>query len=198
MNSDDWDKRYREKKLVWSAGPNQFLVQELASMPVGRALDLACGEGRNAIWLAEQGWKVVASDYSPVAIEKAKARCSKLGLAVELRVADAAAKVDGLFDLVAIFYLHLPREENKAVLRQAVTSLAPGGTLLYLGHDVRNIAEGIGGPQDPTILYGPVEIASLLPTLEIEKAETIRRPVEREGTTHDALDVLVRARCKGN
>lgn len=195
MNSDDWDKRYREKELVWSAGPNQFLVQEVAGMQPGRALDLACGEGRNAIWLAEQGWKVVASDYSPVAIEKAKARCAELGLAVDLRVADAAAELAGQFDLVAIFYLHLPREENKAVLRQATARLAPGGTLLYLGHDARNIAEGIGGPQDPAILYGPDEIASLLPTLEIEKAETIRRPVDRDGTTQDALDVLVRARA---
>jgi SAM-dependent methyltransferase len=193
MNSRDWDKRYREKELVWSAGPNQFLVQEVATMAAGRALDLACGEGRNAIWLAEQGWQVAASDYSPVAIEKAKARCAELKLDVDLKVADAAAEASGEFDLVALFYLHLPRDENRAVLANACTALAPGGTLLYVGHDARNIEEGIGGPQDPTILYSPDEITALLPTLAIQRAETIQRPVQREDKTYQALDLLVRA-----
>lgn len=193
MNSQDWDQRYREKELVWSAGPNQFLVHEVSGMAVGRALDLACGEGRNAIWLAEEGWKVVASDYSPVAIEKAKARASDLGLDIDFKISDAAAQVSGTFDLVALFYLHVPRRENQAVLANACAALGPGGTLLYVGHDARNIKEGIGGPQDPSILYGPTEIAALLPTLKIERAETITRAVQRDDKTYQALDLLVRA-----
>jgi SAM-dependent methyltransferase len=193
MNSDFWDARYREKELVWSAGPNRFLVEEIEGITPGRALDLACGEGRNAFWLAQQGWQVTATDYSPVAIEKAKERQTELGLDMDFHVADATAPPGGPFDLIAIFYLHLPREENRKVLEHALAALAPGGTLLYVGHDERNIEEGIGGPQEPSILYGPEEIKSLLADLKIERAETVERPVEKEGKTHQALDILVRA-----
>jgi SAM-dependent methyltransferase len=196
MKSEDWDKRYREKELVWSAGPNQFLVTETAGLKPGQALDLACGEGRNAIWLAQQGWTVSASDYSEVAIEKARGRCEELGLPIHLRVQDATTPIEGLFDLIAIFYLHLPREENKRVLAHACAALAPGGTLLYVGHDARNIEEGVGGPQEPSILYGPEEIRALLGDLHIDKAETVRRPVEKDGGTQYALDILVKAHSK--
>ena len=193
MNSQDWDKRYQEKELVWSAGPNRFLVEEIEGMQPGRALDLACGEGRNAIWLAEHGWQVSASDFSGVAIDKAKARASELGLDIDFSVADATNPQGEHFDLIILFYVHLPREENRQMLEHASAALAPGGTLLYVGHDERNIKEGVGGPQDPSILYGPDEIRSLLPSLQVERAETIPRPVEKEGGTKNALDILVRA-----
>ena len=70
MDADGWNRRYAEKELVWSAGPNRFLAAEAADLAPGRALDLACGEGRNALWLAEQGWRVTAVDFSGVAVEK--------------------------------------------------------------------------------------------------------------------------------
>ncbi len=193
MQSQDWDKRYREKTLVWSAGPNRFLVEELEGMSPGRALDLACGEGRNALWLAEQGWQVTASDYSKVAIEKAKTRAQELTLDIDFSVADATDSLDEKFDLIIVFYLHLPREDNMSILKNACAALAPGGTLLYVGHDARNIEEGVGGPQVPSILYGPEEICSLLGDLHIDRAETVRRAVEKDGKTQYALDVLVRA-----
>jgi SAM-dependent methyltransferase len=193
VNHQDWDKRYQEKEMVWSAAPNRFLVEEIAGTPPGRALDLACGEGRNAIWLAEQGWQVSASDFSGVAIAKANARASELGLDIRFSIADATAPLHEKFDLIIVFYLHLPRDENQKVLEHACAALAPGGTLLYVGHDERNIQEGVGGPQDPAILYGPEEIQSLLPSLQVERAETVHRPVETLGVTRDALDILVRA-----
>ena len=193
MNKHDWDERYREKKLIWSAGPNRCLVEEVVGMNPGRALDVACGEGRNAIWLAEQGWKVSAFDYSSVAIDKAKARCTELSLDMDLRVADATAARPGKFDLILFFYLHLPRDKNRQALAQAVSALAPGGTLLYVGHDQRNIKEGFGGPQDPSVLCGPEEISGLLSELQVQRAETIVRTVEKDGVTHKALDLLVRA-----
>jgi hypothetical protein len=112
---------------------------------------------------------------------------------MDIHVADATDPIEGEFDLIAIFYLHLPRDENRQVLQHALAALAPGGTLLYVGHDERNIKEGIGGPQDPAILYGPAEISELLGELKIERAETVERPVEKEGVTHKALDILVRA-----
>ncbi len=193
MQSQDWDKRYAEKDLVWSAGPNRFLVEEIADMKPGRALDLACGEGRNAIWLAEQGWQVTATDYSPVAIEKAQARARELDLDIDFRVADATSPLSKAYDLVIVFYLHLPRPENAMAVSHAAGALAPLGTFLYVGHDERNIKEGVGGPQDPSILYGPEEIRELLKELQVDRAETIGRPVEKEGGMVDALDILVRA-----
>jgi len=193
VNSNDWDKRYQEKKLVWSAGPNQFVVSETQGLRPGRALDVACGEGRNAIWLAEQGWTVSAFDYSPVAIEKARARSTELGLDIDWQVADATTDIRGAFDLILYQYLHLPRESMQASLALASQALAPGGTLHIVGHDRRNIEEGIGGPQDANILYGPEDLVALLPELHIERAETVVRQVEKPEGTRQALDVLVRA-----
>ncbi len=194
MNSRDWDKRYQEKKLVWSAGPNQFVESEVASLAPGRALDVACGEGRNALWLADQGWTVTALDYSPVAIEKAKARSSEIGANITWQVADATTDIDGRYDLILYAYLHLPRAQTERSLALAKQALAPGGTLLIVGHDIRNIEEGIGGPQDASILFGPHDFEAMLTGLEIEAAETVERPVNKEGQVHQALDVLVRAR----
>ena len=193
MNSDDWDKRYQEKKLVWSAGPNQFLVNEVTGLSPGRALDVACGEGRNALWLAERGWDVTAFDFSPVAIEKARARSAEVGANIDWRVADATADIDGTYDLILYLYLHLPREQIKASLALAKKALAPGGTLLIVGHDIRNIKEGIGGPQDASILFGPQDFEAMLADLQIEKAETVKREVRKDDQVYYALDVLVRA-----
>src|SRR5690242_10217857 len=105
MKRDEWDARYAAVELVWSAGPNQFLVAELAEagLSPGRALDVACGEGRNAIWLAAQGWQVTAADFSRVAIDKARARSDE----VDWQVADVVewSPPAQAFDLVIVFYL---------------------------------------------------------------------------------------------
>ncbi len=193
MQSADWDARYREKKLVWSAGPNQFVAAEVKGLSAGRALDLACGEGRNALFLAEQGWQVTASDFSPVAIEKARARSEELGLQISWRVADATEPQQGPFDLILLAYLHLPRDQTRAVMAWAQEALAPSGTLLIVGHDIRNIDEGIGGPQDRSILFGPDDFCRMLPDLHIVRAETVTREVRKDEAVHSALDVMVRA-----
>ncbi len=194
MNSNDWDKRYEKKELVWSAGPNQFVVDEVSGLAPGRVLDVACGEGRNALWLCEQGWQVTAFDYSPVAIDKARTRASELELTIDWQVADATTDTQGEYELILFIYLHLPIEQTKKSLALASSALAPGGTLLLIGHDARNIKEGIGGPQDPNILFGPDELRTMLPDLTIERAETVKRNVDKRGETHHALDVLIRAR----
>ena len=194
MNCSDWDERYREKDLVWSAGPNQFVVAEVSELQPGRALDVACGEGRNALWLAESGWQVTALDYSSVAIEKAQARACELNLEIDWRVGDATRDVVGEYDLILYLYLHLPLEQMERSLALATRALAPDGMLLLVGHDLRNIEEGIGGPQDASILFGPEDLVAMLPSLQIERAETVKRPITKDGETHHALDVLVRAR----
>ena len=194
MNRDDWNRRYAERQLLWSEGPNRLLAAEAAALAPGRALDLACGEGRNAIWLAERGWKVTAVDFAEVALDKARRLADARGVELELVLADL---VDWrpprlAYDLVVVLYLQLPRAERQLVLGRAAAAVAPGGTALLLGHDARNLDEGHGGPGDPTVLWTAAAVASELRGLEVERAETVLREVE--GADRPALDTLVRAR----
>jgi SAM-dependent methyltransferase len=194
VRREDWDKRYAGKELLWSAAPNRFLVAEASELEPGRALDLACGEGRNAVWLAELGWHVTGVDYSSVAIEKARERAARDGYDVELVCADLVEYEPsaGAHDLVLVLYLHVPKHERRLILTRAAAALAPGGTFLLVGHDLTNPIDGVGGPSDTSLLYTPADIAAELPGLEIEKAERVLREVEGEG--RPAIDALVRAR----
>lgn len=196
MDSSGWDERYRSTDLVWGAGPNRFLVEEASSLTPGRALDIACGEGRNAIWLAEQGWAAVGVDFSAVALEKARRLAAERGVDVDWVCADVTAwEPPGVFDLVVVMYVHLPQAGRRAVLARAAGAVAPGGTLLVVGHDITNIAEGHGGPQDPAVLYGPDDVVADIGTdLRVERAERVRRAVPTSEGEVAAIDVLVRAR----
>ena len=196
MRREDWDRKYSAVENLWSARPNRFLVAEVENLPPGRALDLACGEGQNAIWLATLGWEVVGVDFSEVAIAKGKTRAERDGVVVDLAVADLLEYEPeaGAYDLVLLLYLHLSPQERRLVLERASTALAPGGTLVLVGHHLANMTEGVGGPSDPTIHFTPDEIVSELPGLEIEKAERVFRDVR--GEERPAIDALVRARRK--
>ena len=197
MRREDWDRRYAAVENLWSAKPNRFLAAEVSGLEPGRALDLACGEGQNAIWLATHGWIVTAVDYSEVAIEKARARAARDGVAVELHCADLVdyEPEAAAFDLVLVLYLHIPADDRRGVLERATAALAPGGTFVLIGHDLLNLTEGVGGPSDPDLLSTPDEIASELAGLAIEKAERVLRDVD--GEERDAIDLLVRARKPG-
>jgi SAM-dependent methyltransferase len=194
VRREDWDRRYAEKENLWSVKPNRFLVAEAESLPPGHALDLACGEGQNAIWLAGLGWDVLGVDYSEVAIAKARARAERDGVAAEFVVADLLELEPELdaYELVLVLYLHVRVEERRLVLSRASRALAPGGTLLLVGHDLLNLTEGVGGPSDSSLLCTPDEIAKELPGLVIEKAERVFRDVA--GADRPAIDALVRAR----
>ena len=195
MQREDWDRRYSSVENLWSVKPNRFLVGEAADLSPGRALDLACGEGQNAIWLATLGWDVVGVDFSEAAIAKARSRAERDGVHIELACADLLEYegATGAFDLVLLLYLHVPEAERRQVLTKAGGALAPGGTLVLVGHDLTNVTDGVGGPSDPALLYTPDQIAGELPgDLEIEKAERVLREVD--GEESDAVDALVRAR----
>lgn len=194
MKRERWDERYAEQPLVWGRAPNRFVERELEHLPPGRALDLACGEGRNAIWLAERGWEVVAVDFSTVATERALSLARQQGVAIEVVCADVlAGGVEGPFALVLLAYLQLPAAERARVLEIAVEALAPGGTLLLVAHDRRNVTEGHGGPADPELCWTPDEIVEKLGSgFSIDRADTEQRDVE--GAPRPALDTLVRAR----
>jgi SAM-dependent methyltransferase len=193
---EDWNRRYAEREFVWTAQPNRFLVAETADLPAGRALDLACGEGRNAVWLAEHGWQVTAVDFSDVGLATARRLAASRGVAVEWVLADLleCRPERAAFDLVAILYLQLPAERRRVVLERAAEALAPGGTLLVVGHDLLNLTEGHGGPRNAAVLFTPEDVVREVGGLEIERAERVRRPVALEEGEVEAIDALVRAR----
>lgn len=195
MSREDWDRRYATPALIWSGEPNRFLREEVEGMTPGRALDLACGEGRNAVWLASRGWDVTGVDFSARALQKARDLAAGRGVAVRLVEADLAAYAPepGSADLVVVLYLHLPAPERAGVLARAAAALAPGGAILVVGHDLRNATEGHGGPRDPAILTTPEAVAAELPGLVVERAERVRRPVATEAGEAEAIDTLVRA-----
>lgn len=194
MDSSEWDARYAAAPdLVWTGEPNRFVVEELADRRPGRALDLAAGEGRNAVWLAGRGWRVTAVDFSGVAVRRGGGLARDRGVEVDWRVVDVREYQPpaGEFDVVLIAYLHLPQADFVGVLGRAVTAVAPGGTLLVVGHDVANLIDGVGGPQDPAVLYTPEAVVAHLDGLRVRRAETARRPVRAEERTVDALDTVV-------
>jgi SAM-dependent methyltransferase len=193
---EDWNARYATKELVWTAEPNRLFATEVEGLEPGRALDVACGEGRNAVWLAERGWTVTGVDFSEVALAKAEQLAASRGVQVEWMLADVVEHEfePGSYDLVAVLYLQLPHDALAQAIRSAASAVAPGGTLLVIGHDARNLAEGHGGPKDPSVLYTPADVAAELGELVVERAETVRRTVPLEGGEAVALDAFVRAR----
>ena len=196
MKAAEWDQRYRAADLVWGAGPNRWVERELARLPPGRALDVACGEGRNALWLAARGWQVTALDFSAAALDKGRLLESRetLRTPVDWVHADATTYPPAAdVDLALLCYLHLPRPEFQAALGHAADALGPGGTLLVIGHDSTNVDAGTGGPQDPAVLFTAADVmADLASTdLVIEHAEAVHRPVP--GADRPAIDALVRA-----
>ncbi len=131
MSAGDWDARYAGSDLVWGAGPNVWVERETSGLPPGTALDMACGERRNSLWLAAQGWRVTGVDFSPEAIRKAETVGA--GQPVTWLCADATGlQLPLLFDLVLMVYLQLPQPERSAALGSGWALLAPGGTLLVI------------------------------------------------------------------
>ncbi len=196
MDQSQWNELYASTELVWTAEANRFVVEELAGLAAGRALDLGTGEGRNAIWLAERGWQVTAVDFSAVGLAKAAALEARRGVTgVRWVEADLREYQPGpaAYDLVLLAYIHLPPDEFAALLQRAASALAPGGTLLVVGHDVDNIAHGHGGPQDARILHRAQDVVAALPGLAIQRAEQARRPVLTGDGERTAIDSVVRA-----
>ncbi len=196
MDATTWDKRYGSGR-VWSLEPNKFFAEaiehlEASGVVPGRAVDLACGEGRNAVWLAGRGWTVTGVDFSKVGVETGRVGAEAEGVAVDWVVADL---VDwdlgtGCWDLVAHVYLHWPTALREPFLARCAAAVAPGGHLVVVGHDRDNIEHGHGGPQDPDVLTTPTEMAEIFVKagFEIVRAETLLRPVALEGGHGEAAE----------
>lgn len=201
MDAAEWDARYTKHELVWGAGPNRSVAEELAELPAGQALDVACGEGRNAIWLASRGWQAVGVDFSTTGLQRATRLAAEAGVAdrTEFLRGDVIGDPlpQGSFDAIVVAYLQVPADQRRRALRFAAEGLAPGGTLLVVAHDSANLAEGYGGPQDPAVLYTPSDVVADLhdlSCLSVEKDERVLRQVETPDGERTAIDVLVRVR----
>lgn len=194
----EWDRRYAGSELLWTAQPNRFLVAETSDLPAGRALDLATGEGRNAVWLAQQGWQVVGVDFSRVGLTKAAQLAADRGVEVDWVEADLREyrPEPRTIDLVLIFYLQVPKVDRQSILSAGAAAVAVGGTLLLVAHDSSNLEHGHGGPKDANVLYTPEDVVRDLEGsgLQIERAAVVERRVHTPEGERTALDSLVRAR----
>jgi len=200
MPDAEWDARYREREgSMWSGRPNGRLVAEVADLAPGRALDVGCGEGADAIWLARVGWNVVAIDVSDVALERARTAGEQAGAPpVEWVCADALqTPLPGRsFDLVSMQYPALPKSAGDAAMATLLDTVRPGGLLLAVYHDLddehREHMKSRG--VDPSDYFGVDDISRLLGddfTVELHAIEPRVDPPP--GTPHIA-DVVLRAR----
>lgn len=192
-----WEERYGSGGM-WSGRPNAQLVAETADLAPGRALDAGCGEGADAMWLAGQGWRVTAVDFSEVALGRARERSA--GLDVEWRRADLTTWTPepGAYDLVSAQFVHLPTLVE--MYARLATGVAPGGTLLLVGHDPTDDA-GPHRPQIPGMFFTADEAAGLLDPRDWDVVVAGTREREghghghgQEGTPLTVRDVVVVAR----
>lgn len=193
---DMWNQRYAEKGAMFGAGPNQFVADRLGGLPPGRVLDLGAGQGRNAVWLAQQGHTVTAVDLSDVAVEQGRAAAAAAGVSVEFIVADLAEwePPTAEFDLVLLSYLQGPEAARKLIHEKAARALVPGGRVFLVAHHLDNLNDGVGGPSSPDVLFTESDLASDFSGFEIETNEKIFREVDQDGATGMAIDVLFIAR----
>lgn len=184
-----WDERYSGDR-VWSEGPNDEVDRIVGDWPPGRALDLAAGEGRHAVWLAGLGWTVTAVDFSAVGIARGRAAAEERGLTIDWVVADAtewSPPAGTRYDLILAAYFHLPEDG----FSRTTAWLAPGGAFVVVGHALRNLTEGVGGPQDPALLHTPEQLAAAARGLTIERCAEYVRPT----ADGDAIDIALVARA---
>jgi peroxiredoxin/protein-L-isoaspartate O-methyltransferase len=191
-----WNERYEAAAALYGAEANQFVAAELADLSPRRVLDLACGQGRNSVWLAMQGHEVTGIDLSDVGIAHAKELAANVGVAVDFRVGDVVEdwEPDAEYDLILLSYLQLPPEMRTIIHTKAVDALAPGGEVFLIAHHADNLEHGFGGPPMPEVLFTEDQLAADFTSLEIERNEKVYRIVEHDGEVRKAHDVLLRAR----
>jgi SAM-dependent methyltransferase len=199
-SSSAWDKRYAEAEMVWSLEPNEFVVEYLSDLPVGKMLDLGGGEGRNALWFASRGWHVENSDFSAVAVEKFLQRAEREGLAelctgTAVDATNPESCVTKPVDLAVMAYLQIPAADLAAAIATAVQSLRLGGTLCGVWHARENLEGGFGGPPMPEMLPTQEELRSACDALGLTvHTLTLRdRFVASGGEQRKAIDVVLLA-----
>ncbi len=189
----DWDRRYSGQDLIFSAEPTSILVELVAHLPPGRALDLGAGEGRNTLWLAQQGWRVTAVDFSRTGLAKAQRRARANGLDIDCVHADLREHEPPVqaFDLVLIAFVHPLPDQRPAIFRRAADAVAHGGHLLAVGRDLSDCGSGYGGPSDPRRRYTPRRLASAFPGLTELRRDAVRRAPRPDEAPPGPTDTVV-------
>jgi SAM-dependent methyltransferase len=194
-----WDERYRSKPALWSGRPNPQLVEAASGLEPGRALDVGSGEGADVIWLAERGWQVTGVDFSRVALERAAAQAARMGPEIAGRVEwlhddlTVWAPPAGGYDLVSAQYLHLAGALRRPVHRRLAAAVAPGGTLLLVGHHPSDLTTTVPRPRDPDVYFTGDEPAAALDPATWTVVTDDARPHEvtdpdgRAVTVHDTV-----------
>jgi SAM-dependent methyltransferase len=197
-----WDERYGGPGRIWSGRPNAVLAAEAAELEPGRAIDLGCGEGGDAIWLAEHGWQVTGVDFSEAGLTRAAAHAAERGVAdridwrqADLRTWTADQGGDaGLWDLVTSHFLHLLDDGMVEATRQMARAVAPGGTLLVVGHHPDDEHTGLRWSM-PGVLFTAEELSAALdPDLFDVHVEARQREEIRDDVSHHVTDAVLRAR----
>ena len=201
-----WDERYGGSDRVWSGRPNARLVEQTADLTPGTALDVACGEGADAVWLAEQGWHVTAVDVSEVALGRVASHAEEAGVGHRLRIGFYDALEDPrpagrrTFDLVTVSFLHVPVPDFAAVYRGIAEAVAPGGRLLVTAHHPDDVATGARHDHGPGLMFGPDRVLATLEVeapgspWEVEVADTPTREQEGPDGAMTVRDTVVRLR----
>jgi cyclopropane fatty-acyl-phospholipid synthase-like methyltransferase len=201
FDEQSFEERYRATDALWSGRPNQQLVREAADLPPGAALDIGCGEGADAIWLAERGWEVTGVDFAPTALERAAVHAEAAGVADRIRWVHADvtqwAPEPASFDLVSAQFMHLLTEQRRALFARLADAVRTGGQLLLVGHDFSDIEAGAHRPPEPERFFTAGEVATSLDpaTWEVLVAEARSRPAhQHEGHDITVHDAVLRAR----
>lgn len=209
LSAEAWDERYSGSDRVWSGKPNQRLVEQSRDLDPGTALDVACGEGGDAIWLARQGWEVTAVDVSEVALEKVATHAEDAGVSSRLRIGlydalrDPRPAGHHTFDLVTVSFLHVPVPDFEPIYRGIAEAVAPGGRLLVTAHHPEDVETGARHSHGPGLLFEPdrvleaLEVGAADSPWEIEVAETQDREQLMPDGPMKVRDTVVRLRRAG-
>ena len=202
FSQEAWDERYRSRDALWSGNPNPHLVAQASDLIPGHALDVGAGEGADAIWLAGRGWHVIAVDLSPVALERAHVHADQAGADIAKRINWVHGDVTswdpgtGRYDLVSVQYMHLPPAPRKAMLEQLATAVAPGGSLLIVGHHPSDLQTTVRRPHTPELLFTGDDIAAGLDPGHwtiITNAAPGRTATDPDGNAVTVHDTVLRA-----
>ncbi|WP_435122314.1 SAM-dependent methyltransferase [Amycolatopsis thermoflava] len=195
-----WEERYRSHTAVWSGRPNPQLVAEAGDLPPGTALDIGAGEGADSCWLAERGWRVTALDLSETALRRGSEHAAAAGVGDRIEWERADVRTwdpgDRRFDLISAQFLHLRNTELRDLVGRFAEWLNPGGTVLLVHHDARDLHTTMGRPHVPERFSSAEEVASWLPgewSVEVAEARP-REATDPDGKAVTIYDAVVRAR----
>ncbi|WGW12130.1 class I SAM-dependent methyltransferase [Saxibacter everestensis] len=212
MDGAFWDSMYEQRPALWSGTPNPQLVSEISSLPPGSALDVGCGEGADALWLARAGWTVTAVDISSVALGRARtnAAAEAEGSAAIESAADGINWLQAdlttwtppapAFDLVSAQYFQLPNPPRSETLRRLGSAVAREGHLLVVGHHPGDELTPSGNRRHPEVLYSPDNVTALFDPGQwrpvVSEART-RQVSDRQGKPGEVTDTVVLLRKIG-